>query len=114
MDRAAFEHHLTSPQGQGRFPTGASIVDVDGGACCDRIQFAVVLDRDRVADAGFEAQGCGAATAAGSAAVTLARGRGVLDAARIGAGEIASELGGLSVGKLHAAELAGLMRSRGR
>ncbi len=106
MDRAAFEHHLTSPQGQSRFPPGASIVDVDGGACCDRLQFAVLLGGDRVADAGFEAQGCGAASAAGSAAVTLVRGRGVLDAARIGASEIASELGGLSVGKLHAAELA--------
>jgi tRNA-specific 2-thiouridylase len=57
-------------------------------------------------DAGFEAHGCGAATAAGSAAVTLVRGRGVFDVARIGASEIASELGGLSVGKLHAAELA--------
>jgi tRNA-specific 2-thiouridylase len=106
VDRAAFEHHLTSPQGQGRFPPDASVVDVDGGACCDRIQFAVALAGDRVTEAGFEAHGCGAATAAGSAAVTLVRGRGVLDAARIGASEIASELGGLSVGKLHAAELA--------
>jgi tRNA-specific 2-thiouridylase len=106
VDRAAFEHHLTSPQGQGRFPAGVSIVDVDGGACCDRMQFALALDNDRVADAGFEAHGCGAATAAGSAAVTLVRGRGLLDVARIGASEIASELGGLSVGKLHAAELA--------
>ena len=57
-------------------------------------------------DAGFDAEGCGAATAAGSAAVTLVRGRGVLEAARIGAAEIAAELGGLSPGKLHAAELA--------
>ena len=57
-------------------------------------------------DAGFDAHGCGAATAAGSAAVTLVRGATVLDAARIGAREIADELGGLSPAKLHAAELA--------
>jgi tRNA-specific 2-thiouridylase len=106
MDCAAFEHHLTSPQGQGRVPDGACVVDVDGGACCDRIRFAVAVDGDRVADAGFEADGCGAATAAGSAAVALVRGRPVLDAARIGAVQIAAELGGLSPGKLHAAELA--------
>ncbi len=61
---------------------------------------------DTVADAGFDADGCGAATAAGSAAVTLVRGATLLDAARIGAREIAAELGGLSPGKLHAAELA--------
>jgi tRNA-specific 2-thiouridylase len=59
-----------------------------------------------VRDAGFEAHGCGAATAAGSAAVTLARGRPLLEVARIGPDEIAAELGGLSPGKRHAAELA--------
>ena len=42
-------------------------------------------------------------------------GRTVLDAARIGPREIAAELGGLSLGKLHAAEVAGdaLARSLG-
>jgi tRNA-specific 2-thiouridylase len=60
----------------------------------------------RIADAGFDASGCGASIAAGSAAVTLARGAPLLQAARIGAGAIAQELGGLTPGKLHAAELA--------
>ena len=67
---------------------------------------SISVDGDRVADAGFEAHGCGAATAAGSAAVTLVRGAPVLDAARVGAREIADELGGLSPAKLHAAEVA--------
>jgi tRNA-specific 2-thiouridylase len=106
MSTEAFEHHLTSPQGHRRFPVQASRVDVDGGACCDRIEFAVSVRADLVTDAGFEARGCGAATAAGSAAVTLARGRPILEVARIGAPQIAEELGGLSPGKLHAAELA--------
>jgi tRNA-specific 2-thiouridylase len=106
VDIAAFEHHLTSPQGCGNLPAGGAVADVDGGACCDRMRFAVTLDGERVEAAGFEAEGCGAASAAGSAAVTLVRGRSVLDAARIGPAEIAAELGGLSPGKLHAAELA--------
>ena len=59
-----------------------------------------------MAEAGFEAAGCGAAHAAGSAAVALVAGAGLLDAARVGTHEIAAELGGLSPGKLHAAELA--------
>ena len=104
MDRTAFEHHLTSPQGHRR--QAAFTAEVGGFQCCDRVQLAVTVDRDRVSDAGFDAQGCGAASAAGSAAVTLARGAPLLDAARIGPREIAGELGGLSAAKWHAAELA--------
>ncbi|MBV9805092.1 MAG: iron-sulfur cluster assembly scaffold protein, partial [Solirubrobacterales bacterium] len=106
MDRIAFEHHLTSPQGHGRRPTGAFNASAGGAACCDEITVAVSVEGDRVTDVGFEASGCGAATAAGSAAVTLARDSAVLDAAKISPHQIAAELGGLSPGKLHAAELA--------
>ena len=106
MDTTAFEHHLTSPQGHGRSPANAASVTVSGGSCCDQIRFSIALEQERVADAGFDAEGCGAATAAGSAAVTLVRGVELLDAARIGSREIAAELGGLSPGKLHAADLA--------
>ncbi len=106
MESVAFEHHLTSPQGAGHEPTGAVSVTAAGGACCDQIRFSVAIDGERVRDAGFDAEGCGAAFAAASAAVTLVRGARILDAARIGAPAIAEELGGLSPGKLHAAELA--------
>ena len=106
MDRLAFEHHLTSPQGQGRTPADGFTVRAAGGSCCDEITFSLSVAGDRVTDAGFTASGCGAATAAGSAAVTLVRGAPVLAAACIGARELAAELGGLSPGKLHAAELA--------
>ncbi len=115
MDALAFEHHLTSPQGLGQIPPGAETVTADGGACHDRITFSVRVDGDRVTGAGFIPAGCGATTAAGSAAVTLVRGAALLDAARVGAYEIAAELGGLGPGKLHAAEVAadGLARALG-
>ncbi len=107
MDALAFEHHLTSPQGLGQHPPAAATVTRGGGACRDELTMSILLAADgRVASAGFTPRGCGATTAAGSAAVTLARGHDVLGAARIGAGEIAAELGGLGPGKLHAAELA--------
>jgi tRNA-uridine 2-sulfurtransferase len=115
MDDIAFEHHLTSPQGHRRIPAGSFTATVDGGACCDQVALSLSVEGDRVTDAGFDAQGCGAATAAGSAAVTLVRGSSVFEAARIGPNEIAAELGGLSPGKLHAAEVAAdaLARSLG-
>jgi len=110
-----FEHHLTSPQGHGHVPDGGFTVVADGGACCDRVAITIATDGLRVTDAGFTADGCGSAHAAGSAAVTLLRGRRLLDAATIGAGEIAAELGGLSPAKRHAADVAAdaLARSLG-
>jgi tRNA-uridine 2-sulfurtransferase len=106
VDALAFEHHLLSPQGAGRLLTGGSTVTVGGGSCCDELCFSVELDGDRVLDAGFVARGCGATTAAASAAVTLVRGQPLLAAAREGPAEIARELGGLSPAKWHAGELA--------
>ena len=106
MDALAFEHHLTSPQGLGRVPRDGFAATAGGAACCDDVEIGVALSDDHVVEAGFTARGCGAATAAGSAAVALVSGRPLLDAARIGAAAIAAELGGLSPGKFHAADLA--------
>jgi tRNA-specific 2-thiouridylase len=106
MDALAFEHHLTSAQGLGHLPSGAHTITTSGGSCCDEVTFSLAIDGTQVTDAGFTARGCGAATAAASAAVTLVRGTPILDVARIGPRQIAAELGGLSLAKLHAAELA--------
>jgi tRNA-specific 2-thiouridylase len=106
MDTLAFEHHLTSPQGEGHVPTDAFTVTTGGGECCDEVTFSVQTDGVHVTDAGFSANGCGASHAAGSAAVTLVRGRSLLEAGRVGHREIAEELGGLSPAKRHAADVA--------
>ena len=106
MDALAFEHHLTSPQGLERLPHDGFSATAGGAACCDEVTISLAADAERVLDAGFVARGCGAATAAASAAVTLVRGRSVLEAARIGARDIAEELGGLSAAKWHAVDLA--------
>src|ERR1700742_4553470 len=106
MDALAFEHHLTSRRCRGRRPAQRHAATAGGYACGDEITISVAVDRDRVSDAGFTASGCGASTAAASAAVTLVRGESIIDAARVSTHAIAEELGGLSPGKLHAAELA--------
>jgi tRNA-specific 2-thiouridylase len=100
-----FAEHLEHPVGRGHVALPHR--GTAGGAICgDLVQIAVRVEGDAVADAGFEASGCGAALAAGSAAVALVRGESVLDAARVGTAAISQELGGLSPGKLHAADLA--------
>jgi tRNA-specific 2-thiouridylase len=106
VDAEAFAEHLEFPRGRGHAPPASCTGTAGGAACGDLVRIDVRVEDERVADAGFEASGCGAAIAAGSAAVALVRGAGVLDAARVGATEVAAELGGLSPGKLHAADLA--------
>jgi tRNA-uridine 2-sulfurtransferase len=103
-------HHLEHPRGRGRTPSGAFTGAAGGAACGDLIRVSLALDAGspdgRIAAAGFDAGGCGAAVAAGSATVALIEGGTLLDAARIGAEQIAAELGGLIAAKRHAAELA--------
>ena len=106
MDAEVFEHHLTSPQGRGHVPAGAFTVTAEGGVCGDTVAMSLATDGQRITDAGFSAQGCGASTAAASVAVSLVTGATLLEAGRIGARQIDAELGGLSAGKFHAAEVA--------
>jgi tRNA-uridine 2-sulfurtransferase len=98
--------HLEHPAGLGVSPPGAHDGSAGSVACGDVIRVSLRVEGERVVAAGFDASGCGTMTAAGSAAVTLVDGAHVLDAARVGAHEIAAELGGLSPGKFHAADLA--------
>ena len=106
----ALSQHLEAPLGRGYVPADAHTGAAGGAACGDLIRVSLALDSDspdgRIADAGFDASGCGASIASGSAVVGLVRGAPLLEAAKVGAEEIASELGGLSAAKRHAAELA--------
>src|SRR3954451_4241707 len=106
MPDERFAEHLEHPVGRGHAPAGAFAGAAGGAACGDLVTVRVAVEGETVVDAGFAASGCGAAQAAGSAAVDLVRGASIFDAARVGSQAIAAELGGLSVGKLHAADLA--------
>ena len=104
--RRAFEEHLNGPRGRGAL-VGAPHSGAAGGAACgDLVAIRVRVAAGRIAEAGFDASGCGAAIAAGSAAVELIEGSGFLDAARIGPHDIDEALGGLLPSKAHAATLA--------
>jgi tRNA-specific 2-thiouridylase len=106
MPDERFEDHLRHPRRRGHEPAGAASGAAGGAACGDLVRLDVAVEGGHVAAAGFEASGCGAMIAAASAAVELVEGAAILDAARVGSPQIAHELGGLSAGKLHAADLA--------
>jgi tRNA-specific 2-thiouridylase len=104
--RRSFEQHLNGPRGRGALAAAPHTGAAGGAACGDLIRISVRTDGEHVAEAGFDASGCGAVQAAGSAVVELIEGAPFLDAARVGPDEIAAELGGLSPAKMHAATLA--------
>jgi len=106
VDAEALADHLQFPRGRGHTPPESFSGSAGGAACGDLVRIDLSVRGERVADVGFEASGCGATVASGSAVVELVRGARLLDAARVGASEVAAELGGLSPGKRHAAELA--------
>lgn len=106
MDSERFAEHLGAPFGRGAAPADAYDGAAGGAACGDLIRISLRVAGERVAAASFDAEGCGALTAAGSATITLVDGETIFAAAHVGTREIAAELGGLSPGKLHAADLA--------
>ncbi|MEV4421100.1 tRNA 2-thiouridine(34) synthase MnmA [Patulibacter sp. NPDC049589] len=100
-----YEEHLRSPVGLAELPPTGYDGVAGGAACGDLVRVVVGIDGDRVASAGFVAEGCGALTVCGSVACELLEGATIRDAARISIDALAEEVGGLHPGKRHAAEL---------
>jgi tRNA-specific 2-thiouridylase len=106
MDRVAFEEHLNHPHARGGPMPDTASGTAGGAPCGDMVRISLRVEESRVTAVSFDASGCGSAVAAGSAAASLVDGASVLDAALVGPAEISQELGELSAGKFHAAELA--------
>jgi tRNA-specific 2-thiouridylase len=107
VDPELFEHHIASAHGRGRAPERAAVGVAGTRLCGDVVRIALALDEDgrRVGAVGWEAEACGATIASLSAVSELVEGMAVLEVARLGAHDVAGQLGGLSAGKFHAAEL---------
>ena len=103
---SALHDHLEFPRGLGALPGSPHTGAAGGAACGDLIRISVQVRDDRVVAAGFQAHGCAAARAAGSAVVELVEGESVLAAAAVTPAAVALELGGLSPAATHAAALA--------
>ena len=102
----SFADHLDSPTGLGVLADAPHAGVAGGAPCGDLVRVTVRVEADRVIQAGFDAEGCGALTAAGSAVVELVEGGTFLEAASVGPEDIEAALGGLVPSKRHAAELA--------
>src|SRR5215210_2962519 len=102
----SFAEHLDAPSGRGALAGSPHTGAAGGAACGDLVRIAVRIEGETIVEAGFDAEGCGAVTAAASATVELVEGGPFLDACRLSTEDVARSLGGLSPSKRHAAELA--------
>ena len=100
-----FAEHLDAPTGRGALKSWPHTGAAGGAACGDLVRIAVRIEGDRIAEAGFDAKGCGALTAAASATVELIENGPFLNACSLSTEDIAKALGGLTPSKRHAAEL---------
>ena len=101
----SFAEHLNAPYGEGALKHHAHTGAAGGAPCGDLVRIAVRIENDRVTEAGFDADGCGALTAAASAIVESIEGRSFLSACLVEPDQLVNGLG-LSPPKRHAAELA--------
>src|SRR5919106_2755759 len=90
-----FEDHLSAPRGLGALAGSPHSGAAGGAACGDLVRVTVRVEEDMVVEAGFDAEGCGAARAAGSAVVELVEGRPFLEAALVTPDDVSDALGGL-------------------
>jgi tRNA-specific 2-thiouridylase len=101
-----FETYLRDRSRRGEAPDRAFSGAAGGAACGDLVRLSLGIADGRVDEATFDAEGCAATEAAGAAVAELVDGAAVLDAAHVGAADVAEALGGLSPQGRHAAELA--------
>jgi tRNA-specific 2-thiouridylase len=99
------EQHLSAPHGRGALADAPHTGAAGGAACGDLVRISVAVEGDRVVAAGFEASGCAAVRAAGSATAELVEGMPALTAALVSPEVVARELGELAPTHMHAAEL---------
>ena len=102
----SFADHLDAPTGRGALKGWPHTGAAGGAACGDLVRIAVKVEGENIVEAGFDAGGCGAVTAAASATVELIEGKPFLSACCLDIDEVARSLGGLTPSKRHAAELS--------
>jgi nitrogen fixation NifU-like protein len=97
--------HFRNPHNVGELGPPALSVDATNPACGDLLRLSVRFDGEAVAEARYQAKGCTASIAAGSALTELLIGRTRAELAALTPAVIEEDLGGLPAESRHAAVL---------
>ena len=97
--------HLGSPVGAGGLVRADATGEAGAEACGDVAIIEITVSDGMVTDAGFRVRGCGATTAAASAACERLRGASMDDAMRVSATSLDADLGGLGPERRHGVDV---------
>ena len=97
--------HLGSPVGAGGLARADATGEAGAEACGDVAIIEITVSDGMVIDAGFRVRGCGATTAAASAACERLRGASMDDAMRVSATSLDADLGGLGPERRHGVDV---------
>ncbi len=97
--------HFRNPRNVGRLDPPAASAEAGNPVCGDRMCLWLRLEEGRVSEVRYQAKGCAASLAAGSALTELLAGRPVAELRSLVAADIEQALGGLPAASRHAAVL---------
>jgi len=99
--------HTVNPRNAGSIPEADGFGSTTSD-CGDTLEIWLKVKGDRIQNATFRTNGCGANVATGSMITELARGKRVVEAQRIGQQDVLDALGGLPEGNIHCARQAAI------
>lgn len=97
--------HFQHPRNPGHLDPPAITVEASNPACGDILKLFARIEDGRLAEVRYQARGCTASIAAGSALTELITGRTLASAATVTAADIDSAVGGLPTESKHVAAL---------
>jgi len=104
--------HFFNPRNVGVIEDAGGIGRLGDAACGDVFEMYIKVRRSRIVDIKYQVRGCGAAIATCSALSEIAKGKTLQEAWRLNDDDIATELGGLPLEKLHCSNLAATVLHR--
>jgi nitrogen fixation NifU-like protein len=104
--------HFYDPQNVGYIEGADGIGKLGDASCGDVFTMFIVVEQDQIMDIKYLVQGCGAAVATCSALSVIAKGMSIREAMELDDNDIAEELDGLPLAKLHCSNLAATVLHR--
>ncbi len=98
--------HFEHPHNAGVIADADASVQVENPVCGDILKLTLKLRGRQIGEIRFQAKGCVASMACGSALTDLVRGRTVQQARELRGEELVSAIGGLPPASMHASHLA--------
>ena len=106
MYSAAVLDHFKNPRNAGEVAGATAAVEVTNPVCGDVLRLSARVEKGRVVEARFKAQGCVTAVACGSWLAEWMNGRTVSELRQLSPQQISDALGGLPPATAHGSQLA--------